>query len=167
MKISNISFNGIKNISVHKKEYDKYGPYVTNNGNIKNGDKHYTEVKINCKLTDDSDGQDLRQFHEALKKSGMRYQANCIDKDNPQHIELKLIRQDIKDSMGHISNSDLLINNFDILLNEKETLPMFSYMAHLTRKIANLPNTSDAQKYYTKLVNKSVDEEARRFLDLY
>ena len=63
--------------------------------------------------------------------------------------------------------SDFTINGYDILLNEKETLPVYTYMAHLTRKIAGQPNVSQAQKYYSNLVNQSVADEAVKFIETY
>jgi len=156
-----ISFNGIKNLYIRKKEYDKYGSYVTPNGTINQGDKHYTEVKISCNLTDDENGNDLTEFQQAISKCGssMKYLNNS---DN--RITLHMIRQDVNDT--NISMSDFKINNRDILLNDNSNLPMYSYMAHLTRKIEKLPTTYDVQKYYANYVNKSVDQEARKYLNL-
>ena len=45
-----VSFNGINNIRIFKKEYAKYGAYVTQDNKVKQGDKHYTVVKISCNL---------------------------------------------------------------------------------------------------------------------
>ncbi len=163
-----ISFNGIKNLYIGQKQYDKTGSYVTPDGFVKHGCKHYTVVKLRCNLTNDESGNDLDKFKLALAKSGKQFSDNCINHTEPNKFELLLTRQDINDpAQRNISMSDFTINGYDILLNEKETLPVYTYMAHLTRKIANLPEVSDAQKYYSNLINKSVDEEARKFIELY
>ena len=161
-----ISFNGIKNLYIGKKEYDKYGSYVTPDNYVKQGNKHYTVVKLSCNLTNDENGNDLDKFKQALDKSGRYFQQNCVNSEAPNRIDLQLIRQDIKDSKGDVSMSDFVLNGCDMTLNEKATLPMYTYMAHLTKKIANLPNVSDAKKYYSNLINQSVAEEACKFIEL-
>lgn len=162
-----ISFNGIKNLHIGKKEYELYGSYVTPDSFVKQGNKNITEVKISCNLTDDSDGNDLSEFRKALQKSGEYYQINCINKHEPDKLELRLFRQDIKDSRDKITNSEFRINGRHILLKDKAQLPLFTYMAHLTRKIAGQPNVSQAQKYYSNLVNQSVADEAVKFIETY
>lgn len=162
-----IAFTGIKNLHIAKKEYSKYGAYVTPDSNIKNGNKHITEVKITCNLTDDEKGDDLRKFSDALKRSGAWYQTNCINMNEPDKITLHMIRQDVDDINVRVVNSDFKLNNLDLFLSRKDQLPIYSYMAYLTRTISNLPDVSNAQKHYAELVNQSVADEAVKFIETY
>lgn len=160
-----VSFNGINNVRIFKKEYAKYGAYIAQDNNVKQGDKHYTVVKISCNLSDDENGMDLTEFRNALAKSGDRYESNCINHQEPDKVELILTRQDVKDTKGHVSMSDFMINNFEIMLNSKETLPMFSYIARLSRKIASLEGLNQPRKDCINLINKSAEDEAVKFIE--
>ncbi len=162
-----VSFSGIKNLYIGKRQNSKFGSYVNSDGEIRQNEKSYTQVKIRCELTDDESGDNLSAFKNALVKSSERCQLNCIDKDNPSRLEILLTRQDIDDQSGLVSHSNIKLNGYDISLNEKGLLPMYTYLAHFSKEIADLPNASDAQKYYANLLNKSVDEEARNYIDLF
>ena len=162
-----VSFSGIKNLYIGKRQNSKFGSYVNSIGEIKQNEKTYTQVKIRCELIDDECGDDLSKFKKALAKSCERCQLNCLDENNPNRLEILLTRQDIDDQSGLVANSNIKLNGYDISLNEKGLLPMYTYLAHFSKEIADLPNASDAQKYYANLLNKSVDEEARNYIDLF
>lgn len=161
-----VSFNGINNIRIFKKEYVKYGAYVTQDNKVKQGDKHYTVVKISCNLSDDKEGNDLTKFRNALRNSGAEYEANCINPQEPDKFALTLTRQDVKDTKGHVSMSDFMINNFDVMLNSREVLPMFSYIAYLSRRIAGIESLSQSRRDCINLINKSAENEAVKFIEL-
>ena len=161
-----VSFNGINNICVSKKEYSKYGAYVTPDNRVNRGDKHYTSIKVSCNLSDDENGKDLTMFKTALAKCGKRYEEGCINKSSPDRFELVMTRQDVDDNKGHVAMSDFEINGFDVLLNDRKTLPLFSYITALSRKISNSDGITGLQKECSNLINKSAKDEAVKFIEL-
>lgn len=167
MRKLDISFTGINNLYIGKKTYSKVGSYLSNDSKLKQGNKNYTLIKISADLTDDQNGSDLTDFKTALSKCRPCYQINCINKEQPNKIELLVKRSDIQDDIGKSSHSIFSINNYEIMLDEKQILPLFTYMAKLTRKIAKLQTTSENQKYYANLANKYIDTEARNFIETY
>lgn len=174
MNMDKISFTGINNIKIYKKTYEQFGPYLPVNymhktGNLQDvlshGKKKYNEIIINCDLTDDVFGNDLTMFKEALKNSQVQYELNCVDKTKPNHVSLFLKRFDVKDEIGHTSNSEFKINNYPILLNRREILPLYTFMAKLSKKIRDMQNLSEPQRKCANFVNKSVHKEAVEFIE--
>lgn len=163
-----VSFKGINNVYVAKstKNDVRIGSYADSAGNIKRGEKSYSTIRIKCDLTDDENGNDLTKFKDALSRSRYTYEANCIDKDNPNHIELEVKRFEVDDDVeGTISNSSFKINNTEIGLTERQDLPMYTFMAYLTKNICNTPGISQAKYDCVKTFNDSVATEAMRFID--
>ena len=174
MNMDKISFTGINNIKIYRKTYEQFGSYLPANyayrtGDLQNltayGKKKYNEIIINCDLTDDTFGNDLTVFRNALKNSQVQYEFNCVDKSNPNRVSLFLKRFDIKDEIGHTSNSEFKINNYPILLNRREILPLYTFMAKLSKKIRDMQNLSEAQRKCADIVNKSVHKEAVEFIE--
>ena len=62
--------------------------------------------------------------------------------------------------------SDFMINNFDVMLNSREALPMFSYIAYLSRRIAGIESLSQPRRDCINLINKSAENEAVKFIEL-
>ena len=160
-----VSFTGIKNLYIGKKTYSKFGSYVTNNGVIKQGDKNYIDVLIKCDLTDDAQGNHLSEFHEALAKCRPCYQVNCINHQKPNQFTLLMKHFGVKDDVVDVLNSNFKINDYDIMLDEREILPLFSYMAKITRQIAYAKGVSENQQQYAKLVNHGIHNEAVNYID--
>ena len=169
-----ISFTGINNIKIYKKTYEQFGSYLPANYAYKKGEiqdvmsygkKKYNEIIINCDLTDDTFGADLTMFREALKNSQLQYEFNCVDKSNPNYISLFLKRFDVRDEIGHTSNSEFKINGCPILLNDRGVLPIYSFIARLTRKISEMQELSEPQRKCANFVNKSVHKEAVEFIE--
>lgn len=161
-----VSFNGIYNTNIIQYDYEKYGAYLSNDNKIKLGNKYCTLLEVNCNLADDEYGNDLTHFKTALSKCDVFYQNNCIDNNEPNKLCLFLKREDVKDAKGHISQSVFSINGCPIILEDENILPLYTYMAYFSKKLANLHEISAAGKYYMNFLNKSVDEEARKFLGI-
>lgn len=160
------SFTGIHNLYIGtKKPYSVHGSYVNNAGIVKQGLKNYTEVLIKCDLSDDAQGNHLSEFLEILKKCRPCYQVNCINKEKPNHFRLLMTHFGVKDGDVNVLNSSFKINNYDIMLDEKEALPLFSFMAKLTRQIANAKGPTEAYKNYAKFVNHGIHNEAMNYIE--
>lgn len=162
-----VSFTGIKNLYINKTTFQEFGSYISNDSKVKQGIKDRTNIKIKCDLTDDEYGYDLSEYKETLAKCRPCYQVNCFDRKNPQKFELLVYRQDVADKKGHVSMSDFLINDYDIMLDERQILPLFTFMAKLSKRIANIMPINAEEKFSANLVNKSVEEEAEKFIALY
>ena len=158
-----LTFTGINKVYIGRKVYSRIGSYFDNMGRIKQGEKNYKEILIRCNLTDDKNGKDYTDFVQALDKSSGSYQSRCISRKCDEPISLLVKRCTVDESK--ITNSNFVLNGIDILPNDREVLPLFSYLARLTNKIAELTQTSKAQAEVLKTANKSIHEEAVKFID--
>jgi len=163
--MNNISFTGIQNLYVGKRNYSKYGSYLSLDGNVKQGNKDFTEVLIKCKLTDDKYGNHLSEFNEVLSKSRPCYHVNCINKKAPDEIKLLMKHFNVQDDPIDVNNSEFFINDYQIMLDEKQVLPLFSFMAKITRLITNAKGPTENQKQYAKFVNNAVHNEAMNYIE--
>lgn len=111
-KVNNINFTGIRNIG--SMQFQREGRKVAKN--------------ISMTLHDDIYGKDLQEFTEILKKiNGGRYKNG----EYPHLLNVEC--QSTMDGHRFLS-----VNN--VILEEKDkNLPMFSYIAKLTRKISEMP----------------------------
>ncbi len=160
-----VSFTGINNIRIFEKSYSKLGSYLSYDSMVKQGNKKYKDIIIRCDLSDDNLGKDLTDFKETLAKSRMCYQVNCINPGNPNHIDLYCKSQIATEDLAKTEHSSFQINNYEIMLDERQALPLFSFMAHLTRKISNMADLSDKQRSVADFVNKLIDKEAIEYID--
>lgn len=133
-KINNINFTGIKNIGAIQFSRE---PEVLS-------------TAISMSLTDDFKGKDLAEFHTLLKKVAkkpMEYKhENGSNIVNVEHCSYK----------GH---SALFLNGDEVPVNDN-SLPIFSYIAKLTRRITNMPEKD-------MVVNndyKTLDEAGRNLI---
>ena len=161
-----VTFTGIQNIKIYQKSYNKFGSYLSYNNEIKQGNKLYNEIKIHCDLTKDNTSDDIGTFYSALKRAGGDYAQHCINPQNPNHIELFAKGFSVKEDITTASNTNFTLNGKEIKLTNDKVLALYTFMAQLTRKIINKPETSERQKYFTQIVNNFVDKEARYYIDL-
>lgn len=161
----NVSFTGIKNICISKKGYSKFGTYLGIDNELKQGKKLYTDIKMRCNLTNDAQGNDLEDFQKTLSKCRPCYKFNCIDKNNPDKFELHMERFDVKDDILPTSTSSFDINNYEIMFDEKQILPMVDFMARLTRKIAKSKDLTEQQRKVISFINQSIADRAEDFIE--
>lgn len=160
-----IAFKGISNVRIFESNYQRYGSYLSNDMKIKQGNKRIKDIIISCDLNDDSLGADLSDFKKTLLKSKDCYQRNCVKRDAPDHIDIFQHCQFIKDDFGHVLKSNFRINNYDLVLDERQILPLFSFLARITRKISQMSNLSENCRTYAKFVNMSIAKEAEEFIE--
>lgn len=162
---NNISFTGINSLYIGKKLYSQFGSYPTSYG-IKRGNKDYTIISLKCHLNNDKNGTDLDEFRKMLEKCQNHSQAKELQKKLDGNIDLIVKRFDVRDNKdGNISNSNFILNGIDISPNDRKILSLFTYLAALTRKIKTLPGMSAERNKYVDIANKSIHEEAMRFID--
>lgn len=113
-----INFTGLKNIG----SYSKNLPYYPKN-------QLRTHMIIN--LTDDYQGNDLTEFKEIAKKCRPLL-GNMNFAKNSNFIHIMTSTTNLKDDVPGMAVNHIVIPA------RKETLPLFSYIAKLTRRIANM-----------------------------
>ena len=160
---NNISFTGINNFYLGKKVYNKIGTYISKAGDEQLPIKH-TDIKIKCILTNDNNGKDLSDFYKALDKCGNCFQAINIKQTPIGNFEFIINRSDIADrNFSQITGFS--VNGCSVLPNERKILPLFTYLAALTRKLAARNDMSQEQRYYLTQANRSIAQEAMKFID--
>ena len=153
----NISFKGINNIKIAKKEYSQIGRYPKHNGDTGYAQKYYTEMRISAKLTDDESGNHLSDY---LKRTPGMF----INHDEPDKIELHIKRFDVPEE--NISQSAFRLNNKDLILDNDKKLPIMTFLARFTREGRKNPELSTKQKVYLKLANDSISKEALEYIEI-
>ena len=164
----NITFTGIQYLYTKKQEYDKWGPYLDTDGNLEHGDVHHTEVTLSCNIHDDNQGKHLSQYYSVFSKLPIHLQKRLWSSQiSPSTMKIQVSRQAAKDTINCIPITHFKLNdNLDIDLTHRELLPLYTYMARLTRQIAAMPDATAVQKNYANFINQAVHEEACRFIDL-
>lgn len=161
---NNISFQGLNNLSIAKKNFVTHGSYITKGGRIKYGDKDNLYVRIKCDLTNDASGNHLDKFKEALSQCDAFYKENCVSKDNPNAIELLMRNYQVEGDKDAEFNC-FKINGCEIPMNNRAILPLYSFMAYLTREASKHPTTTSTRQKYTDIVNTKVADTAMDYIE--
>ena len=151
-----VSFKGINNIKIAKKQYKQLGTYQNLSNELKQGEKFYTELKISAKLTDDEKGNHLSDY---LKRAPKMF----VNEENPDTVELHLKRFDVPEDM--VNQSTFKLNNKDLIVNDDKKLPLMTFLARLTRESSKNPELSENQQKYMKFANKSIQKETVDYIE--
>lgn len=116
-KISNINFTGISNIGF-------------TNFKRQPGAKGSVSKSISMVLRDDAKGNDFSEFKAALSKVTKSPQEYYFDKKEPNILNVECYSD---------RSENLLMLNGNVLDVDNKTMPLFTYIAKLTRRIANMP----------------------------
>lgn len=150
------NFTGINNIKILKKNYDAFGTYKNMYGELQQGNKLYTEMKISAKLTNDQTGNHLTDYI----RSTPQY---FVNKEQPDTIDLYIKRFDAED--GIVNQSLFKLNDKKLIINEDRKLPLMTFLARFTRESANNPELSTNQQKCMNLANKSIHKETVEYLE--
>lgn len=112
-KINNVSFTGLKNV----------GCFV-----FQDSPTSFRNA-LSAIITDDAKGQDVVEFRKVVDKVAQKSE-NFMNNRNYNLLNIET----------HISpeSRTLYLNNKPVKVND-ENLPIFSYLAKLTKRIANMP----------------------------
>ncbi len=116
-KISNINFTGISNIG-----------FI--NFRREPGAKGALSRSLSMVLRDDVKGKDLSEYKLVLRKITDSPSDYHFDPDSPNVLNVECYSD---------RNGDVLMLNGNVIEPDTNTMPVFSYIAKLTRKIANMP----------------------------
>ena len=67
--------------------------------------------------------------------------------------------------IGKSSTSMIKLNGEDITLTDRKELPLFTYLAKLTRQLTNSPEVSNNQKVCTNMANEGIHNNAIDFIE--
>lgn len=161
----NITFKGIENFKVLKHMQEKEGPLKLSDGNTIPAKEAVQTVKVKCKLTDVKDN-DLTTYNNAVEKvltqTGMDFREP--GKEDECTITAKNIKRTVNGKNYYASK--LYLNDFDIELFDDTLLPIYSYLAKLTKKLTNSDITGPNQKPYTQGINNVIQEKACKYFDV-
>lgn len=115
-KINNINFTGISNIGFVQFKREP-------------GARNALSKSLSMVIRDDLKGSDFSEFKSVLKKITNSPSDYYFDKSEPNVLNLECYRD---------RNDSLVILNGNVLEVENETMPLFTYIAKLTRKIFNM-----------------------------
>lgn len=160
-----VSFTGINNLYIGKKAYSKFGSFLSQSGAIKQGNQDCLEVLIKCDVTDDARGNHLSEFVDAVGKCHPEIRDSFISKEKPNHLKLLTKRVRVDDNPRPVEYSILKLNEGEAVIENRDILGLYSYLARLTRDIVSMDNVSEAQKHYAKVVNRSIHNEAMDYID--
>ncbi len=131
----NIHFTGIKNVGFETRRYaQKYEDEEDRNSFSEVEDEYF----LNVQLSDDKYGQDLTDFRDHIRKTGLK---NFSHPYNPDMLSLQVSKDVIERGYSKDIDYQVYINDADGELEVNDNnLQMFSYLAKLMNKIVNLPN---------------------------
>lgn len=166
-----VSFTGIKDCKVYKKEYTKEGIYKDEYGDFRRGNKNYNEVMMTARLTDDKDGDHLTQYLMSLpvgyeNKKGNDLVNIHLIKCTPEKNEDDIYLPNVSFPDGVNSISMLKLNGREFNINNDSKLPIASFLAHMTKRDLDLTSLNDNQKKYVNVINNAIHEKACTYLDV-
>lgn len=172
-----ISFNGIYNLNIKTYKAQGYGHYLNNAMQITQGPKDYTIVSLRADLdnsvikgenpTKENFKPHLKQYADALRNLNNIPMAKRIFDFENQNNKVEIIMKHFHapDNLGDINQASFMLNGEQIPITERNILPLYTFMARLTRDVAKFFNIPPQIKESVKLMNKSIAQNAEEFID--
>ena len=98
------------------------------------GEEPVEVYQSNIQLTDDANGKDLTEFKNVIQKTG----GNFINPINRDFVNIECVRRPYTDDYGDGVENFIFLNQREVEVCDKN-LPIFSFLAKLTRNIAKKP----------------------------
>ena len=138
MKVNNVSFTGVRNIG------------GCTNTRMVRGSSHISVFNnMILQLTDDYNGADLSEFKKLISKCNTTNWYKNFPGDNRVFHFMTNYSADMEKEFSE--SVPALYLNYQIIPVRKETLPIFSFIAKMTRKISTMKDSefkrSDDFKY--------------------
>lgn len=166
--MDNISFTGFKNVKIKLDTRDRIVPCTFSNNVTRNCNAKYKGITINCDLFNSEAINDnhLIQFYELMRK----VKRNFINPNSPQHLEMKFEKFNVLNSDGDVINISRFceINGENVNLENPQDrifLPLYTFMAKLTREINEKCNICELGHDSVKLANKIIHKSAVNFIE--
>lgn len=155
---NNINFTGINNIIPKTKSRIIGTLGSTNSSTIK-------DVTLSMKLNN-TDGKDLREFYSVLDRSSSYHRMQCFNNNTPDKLEIfcSNTKSNNKNS-SFKSGSSFNVNGHTIFFDEDSILPLFTFLAKITRKIAQKEEISTENRDVARFINSKIQEEAEKYFN--
>jgi hypothetical protein len=155
-----VNFTGIKDCHIYKKEYQKFGPYLNESGDIEYAKKNYKEYIMTAKLTDDKDGNHLTEYRRSIPQGFENAKGRDIVK-----LHIKKFTPEVEDDFyTPKSTSFIKLNDKDLVMNNDEKMHIMTFLAHSTKRDVDKIELSDKQKECVKDINDSIADVAMEYL---
>lgn len=157
----NINFTGIKNIEAYQKS-KLIGSLFSREAT------RQTDTVISAELFDDVTGKDFNEYVRLLTKSRPCYQYNCFNRNNPHKVEIlcsNLRGENTNRLPGKNYGSCFKLNNYEVMLDERQALSMFTILGKVTAKIAADKNFPEKDRKLAQFVNDRITESVTHFID--
>lgn len=166
-----VSFTGIKDCKIYKKEYTKEGIYKDEDGDYRRGDKNCREIMMTARLTDDKDGDHLTQYLMSMpvgfeNTKGHDLVNIHLIKSIPQRNEDDVYLPNVVSSDEANNTSELRLNGRKFNIDRDSKLRMAEFLAHTTKRDLNITDMSDKQKKYAGVINREIQRQACDYLDV-
>ncbi len=176
VKYMSINFTGIKNLDIKTFKADGYGFYLNNANHIEQGDKFYTIVSLKADL----DGTVIKgentkapgfqphitHYFEALQKMKHFVLAQKIlGIENQDQVEIIMKHYHAPDNLGDVNQASFMLNGQSVPLVHRNVLPLYSFMARVTRDILKFFDLSPKTRESVQLMNNSIAKEAEEFIE--
>lgn len=157
----NVSFTGVNNLmflNSSKKLPDEL--YRDSDGNIRRETINEKTIFMSADL-DDKGTKDLTEFNTALKKSRPCYQFNCINRENPNRLDLHCTTF----SAPKFKQSVFKLNNYELMLDEKQILPLMDYLDNLLKNIGKNSKYGLSADEYVSQISNAIKSEVLRCIN--
>ena len=176
VKCMSINFTGIKNLNIRTFKANGYGFYLNNANHIEQGYKYHTVVSLKA----DIDGtpingenvnaqgykSHIEQYFESLKKLKHFVLAQKIlGIDGQDNVEIIMKHYHAPDNLGDVNSATFMINGQDVPLVHRNVLPLYSFMARVTRDVLKYFELGPETRKSVKLMNDSIAKEAEEFIE--
>ncbi len=153
-----INFTGINNIisETNQKISEKLG---------QESKSYLKNVSLTMNLND-VENKDLFEFKQALQNSTNYCRKKCLNKKQPDKLNIYCENITEIENTNKESYSTFDINGTTLLLDEDGVLPIFTYIAKLTKKISQNINLPDNDRKAAEFINNKIQEEAVRYFDM-
>ncbi len=148
----NISFKGAENLTVLKKKC----PPIQG----RTCDVDIEKVVLKFDLNDRGTS-DLADFNKTLERLRPCYRLNSVNKERSNHIRLECSTMKGMNLKGSVFK----LNDYQLMLDEDQILPMFTFLASVTRRIAESGECSSAQRDVINYVNNKMVKEVGKYIN--
>lgn len=160
-----VSFKGVNNICI-KQGSRKDLPYTVScvNGQTYNTTADVEQINFTCTL-DDKEKQDLNDFYVALAKykDSRKFTSKA---DSFDAVNLLFDDIDVKLPGGKQNFKSIKLNNEELNIEDDSILPLYTFLAALTRNISNIDGIDPVPKAWIKKLNSAIHQKACDYLDV-
>ena len=158
-----VSFTGINNLSVYSDNTPKEVYFHLDDGVKRTAPAKYYGVNIECDLTDDADGQHLKDMYDVFKKASAFY----TNSSNPKKLTFSTEHFKVYTPVGIFPKDSIKINGYSLDLyspNDKKLLPFYTFLARITREIMAMNDDKDFNQVI-QYSNNIISRSAEHFID--